>query len=420
MIDLSLIPSSPGVYIYRDKLGEIIYVGKAINLKKRISQYFQRDDALGPKTQSLVSKIISIETKVVSSEIEALVLESSLIKKHHPKYNSLLKDDRSYQYICITREPLPKVYTAFQSNLNNQAHIYGPFPSGSAVKSLLRSLRYVFPYYGRKKHPVKECLYCHLGICPGPSPDPVVYHHNINKIKKILSGKFKSLQRQLKKEMEEASYRSNFELAITLRDQLNAVNYVVSGWRNLGNLFEQINLPEDRSSSAIHELETTLKPYLKLGKISRVECFDISQMGTHHFVGAMTVWQNGHLAKSEYRQFKINSKVTPDDQFMIKEVVYRRLQHPEWSFPDLIVVDGGKPQLSSALSLLTSDKLRSEISIIGLAKKFETIVIKLENDFLEINLPKNSQALKLLTSLRDEAHRFANRYRRQLMAKSIK
>jgi len=412
-VDLTSIPTTPGIYIYRNLAGEIIYVGKAINLKKRVSQYFQRDDALGPKTKTLVSQIASIETKSVGSEIEALILESALIKKHHPKYNSMLKDDRSYQYICITREVIPRIYTVFQSNTPDNVDLYGPFPNGTAVKSLLKTIRHIFPYYGKKKHPATRCLYCHLGICPGPQPDPVLYRQNIGKIKKILSGHFKTLQRQLKKEMDVASKENNFESALQLRNQLQSINYVVSGWHNLNNLFEQVNLPEDRSSSAILELQTTLRSYLSVDKINRLECYDISQMGTKHFVGAMTVWQNGHLAPGEYRKFKINTKVTADDQYMIKEILYRRLQHPEWQFPDLIIVDGGKPQVASATSI-------TDLPVIGLAKKFETIVLKPDNDFIEINLPKNSRALLLLESLRNEAHRFANRYRKELMAKSIK
>ncbi|MFZ2153383.1 MAG: GIY-YIG nuclease family protein [Microgenomates group bacterium] len=421
MIDLKSLPTASGIYIYRNAAGEIMYVGKAINLKKRVSQYFQRDDALGPKTQTLVSQIDSIETKVVGSEIEALILEASYIKKYHPKYNSLLKDDRSYQFICITRDKLPRIYSVFGSQADTTQHLYGPFPSGLAVRSLLKTMRRIFPYYSQKKHPKTLCLYCHLGICPGPSPDSHIYRHNILLIKKILSGKFKLVQRRLQKEMEEASVNQQYETALLVRNQLDALNYVVSGWHNLNNLFEQINLPEDRSSSAISELETTLQPYLNIKNIHRIECFDISQMVDKYFVGSMTVWQNGHLDSSAYRQFKINTKVTQDDQFMIKEVVYRRLQHPEWGTPDLIVVDGGKPQLTAALSLVETPymaSLQNQVNIIGLAKKFETIVIKSNDDFIEINLPTNSKALLLLESLRNEAHRFANRYRRSLMSKS--
>lgn len=420
-VDLQNIPSMPGIYIYRDVSGDIIYVGKAINLKKRITQYFQRDDALGPKTKTLVAQIDTIETQVVGSEIEALILEASFIKKYRPKYNSLLKDDRSYQYICITKAKLPRIFSVFQSRADSKQYLYGPFPSGLAVRSLLKILRHIFPYYGIKQHQKTKCLYCHLNMCPGPDPDPITYRRNIRKIKSILSGKFTTVQRQLKKEMLAASSLHDFELALVLRNQLESINYIVSGWHNLNNLFEQISLPEDRQSSAVSELVTTLKPYLNITKIDRIECFDISQMGTKHFVGAMTVWLKGRLDNSQYRKFRINTKVTPDDQYMIKEVVYRRLQHPEWGTPDLIVVDGGKPQVAAALSaaILSEHSELKDLPVIGLAKKQETIVIKPGDQFIEINLPKNSTALNLLQSLRDEAHRFANRYRKSLMLKSI-
>lgn len=410
MINLSRIPSQPGVYLYRNRIGEIIYIGKAVNLKKRVSQYFHREDALGPKTSTLVSQIDSIETKIVNSEIEALILESTLIKKYQPKYNSLLKDDRSYSYIVITKDKFPLVYSAHFSQLPAKADIFGPFPSGSDVALLLKSIRRIFPYYHRKHGPNK-CLYCHLGLCPGPNVSVFEYRQTTNKIKKILNHKFSLLRRQLEKEMLSQSQQENFEASLVLRHQIESLDYVVSGWKNLRHLFEQITLPEDRQLSAVNELLTTLKPYLPLNKINRLECFDISQMGQKYFVGSMVVWQDGQISKQNYRKFKIYSKVTPDDQFMIKEIVWRRMKHPEWGQPDLIIVDGGKPQLSSASSV-------TNFPVIGLAKRLETIVVKQGNNFVEINLPQNSTALNLLKSLRDEAHRFANRYRKELMQKS--
>jgi excinuclease ABC subunit C len=411
-INLSTLPTSPGCYIYRNSAGEIIYVGKAINLKKRVSQYFQRDDALGPKTKSLVSQIASIETKTVNSEIEALILESSLIKKYHPKYNSQLRDNKSYLYICISKLKIPIVFTAHSSNLPTHADIYGPFPDGSSVKSLLKTIRRLFPFRSVEKHPKTLCLYCHLGLCPGPNPDFKTYHQNITKIKKILNGHFKSLLISLNKEMKIASKSENFEKALILKNQINSLNYIVSGWHNLKNLYADISLPEDKQSQAIESLETTLRPYLNIKDIHRIECFDISQMGTNYFVGSMVVWQNGDIDKSEYKKFKIRSKATPDDQFMMKEVVYRRLQHPGWGTPDLILVDGGKPQVSAISSI-------TDIPLIGLAKRIETIIIKKADSWVEINLPSRSEALLLLERLRNEAHRFANRYRKELMSKSL-
>jgi len=407
MIDLQNLPSSPGVYIYRNIQGEIIYVGKAINLKKRVTQYFQRDDALGPKTKTLVSQIDGIETRVVGSEIEALILESSLIKKHLPKYNSMLRDDRSYIYIVVTHDTLPIIYSIHKSGLPANADVFGPFPSGSDVKSLLKTIRHIFPYY-TKKHGKTDCLYCHLGLCPGPRILSTAYRTNINKIKKILNGKFSLLRRQLVTEMNTYSKQQIYEQSLLIKKQIESLDYVVNGWRNLNNLFSQVNLDDDISSRAISELQTTLSPYLPIKKLHRIECYDISQFGTKYFVGSMTVAIDGKLDHSQYRQFKINTKYTQDDQFMIREVVYRRLQHHEWGTPDLIIVDGGKPQVSS-VSVITN-------IAIGLAKKYETIIIKNNEKFIEVNLPNNSSALNLLKNLRNEAHRFANRYRKKLMS----
>ena len=425
MIDIKNLPSSPGVYIYRNIEGEIIYVGKAINLKKRVSQYFSRDDALGPKTATLVSQIDSIETRVVGSEIEALILESSLIKKYLPKYNSLMRDDRSYLYIVITHEELPIIYSIHKSGLPLNADIFGPFPSASDVKSLLKTIRHIFPYY-TKKHSKIECLYCHLGLCPGPNVSKVSYKKTINKIKKILNGKFSLLKRQLIHEMNIHSKLQKYEQSIVIKKQIESLDYIVNGWKNISNLFTEINLDDDISSRAVIELQTTLKPYLSINKLHRIECYDISQFGNKYFVGSMTVAIDGKLDHSQYRQFKIGNtslrgfakqsrgEILANDAFMIREIVYRRLKHLEWGTPDLIIVDGGKPQVSS-VSLLKSEKLLSDISFIGLAKKFETIVIKKGEKYIEINLPENSSALNLLKNLRNEAHRFANRYRKKLI-----
>lgn len=419
MIDLVSLPANPGIYIYRNSAGEIIYVGKAINLKKRVTQYFQRDDALGPKTATLVSQIDSIETKTVGSEIEALILEASYIKKYRPKYNSMLKDDRTYSFIIITKDEFPLVYSTHLSQIPPKSEVFGPFPSGSDVNSLLKTIRRIFPFYV-KKHGPKRCLYCHLGLCPGPDISRPDYLKVINKIKKILNGKFTLLRRQLVKEMANASKLQDYETSLILRRQIESLDYVVSGWKNLNNLFDQINLPEDRQSSAINELITTLNPFLNISQINRLECFDISQMGTRYFVGSMVVWQNGQIDHSQYRKFRIRLPPSPNDQLMIKEVVWRRLRHSEWGTPDLLIVDGGKPQVTAASAVILSEQSESKnLPIIGLAKRLETIVIKKGDAWREINLPQNSHALLLLQSLRDEAHRFANAYRKELMKKSL-
>ncbi len=417
MIDLSHIPNSPGVYIYKNTVGKIIYIGKAVNLKKRVSQYFQSDNALGYKTNQLVSEIADISFYTVSSEIEALVLESSLIKQYRPKFNSQLKDDKSYIYITITKDKFPLIKPAFKSTLNQNNIFYGPFPDSRSVKSLLKTIRHIFPYYS-KKHDSKPCLYCHLGLCPGVNPDQKEYRANISKIKKILNGHFHKLISQLTKEMNNFSKQQNYELAVLRRDQINSLNYVISGWQSLSHLYQEIDFKEDKYQKACDQLVLTLSPYFpKLKQINRLEGYDISNLGSKVFVGAMTVYQNGKIDTSQYRQFKINTKITPDDQFMIKEIIYRRLKHSEWSYPNILMVDGGKPQVSAAHQALelSTNPQTNQICIIGLAKKFETIVIKTVDDWVEINLPKNSPALQLLQQIRDEAHRFSNRYRKKLI-----
>jgi len=406
------LPTTPGVYIYCDQNKKIIYVGKAINLKNRVSQYFSRPDALGSKTQILVAQIATIQTKTLGSEIEALILESSLIKKHRPKYNSQLKDDKNYIYICITKDKLPLVFSAHLNKLPQNAYIYGPFPDASAVKSILKTIRRFFPFYSRPHMPQK-CLYCHLRLCPGPHPDSKLYRQNIGKIKKILSGSFKKLQTQLKQELKISSKKQNYELAILARDQLLALNYIVGGWKSLSSLLSTVNLQADANQTAINELLSFLKPYFaKLKKINRIEAFDISNSGSNYFTAAMSVFSQDKLDHSQYRQFKIYTKTTPDDPAMLAEAISRRLKHPDWPMPDLILLDGGKPQLSAVSSF-------TALPLIGLAKKEETLIFKSASSWHQVNLPSTSHALLLLQNLRNEAHRFANRYRQKLIQKTL-
>ncbi len=420
---LSRLPSCPGVYLHRNSQSSIIYVGKAINLKKRISQYFQRPDALGSKTSSLVSQIHRISFCKLNSEIEALVLESSLIKRYRPHFNSQLADDRSYLYICITKDKIPLVVSAYKSALPSNSVVYGPFPNARSVKSLLKIIRRLFPYRTTATHPAHSCLYCHLHLCPGANPDPRAYRLQISKIKKILNGQIHRLQKQLAVEMKRYSRLEDYEQALECRRQLESIQYVVDGWRDLSSLYQDVELPDDLQSRAVNELNLLFQPYSPVSwQLKRLECFDISQLGNRYFVGAMTVFQNNRLAKDQYRKFKIKFKtISPDDQFMIKEIVWRRSQHPNWPSPDLIVVDGGKPQVSAVSALFGSNQtfFRS-VLVIGLAKREETIIIKEGESWQEISLPQNSAGLNLLKMLRDEAHRFANKYRKELIKNSIK
>jgi len=400
------LPPLPGVYLYRNKNNEIIYIGKAINLKKRVSQYFKKENNFGPKTQELVKNIAKIDYKIVGSEIEALVLESSLIKKHQPKYNIQLKDNKSYLYITIHKN-----YIETTRRMGD----FGPFPSGAQVRYLLKILRRNFPFYTRPSHK-KTCLYCHLGLCP---KDEKENKKNIKIIKNILQGKINFKLKILNFKLKQYVKKQEYEKAIKIRDSLKALEYISSGWKNISTLTETIQLSTDLTLQSSNEL----KLLLDIPQINRIECYDISQLGHKYFVGAMSVFQDGKIDPSQYRKFRIKSPFCqrgmsvgqgdfegflPNDPAMLREIITRRLKHSQWPYPDLIVLDGGLPQLSIIYDL------PSTISFIGLAKKQETIIT---TGGVKINLPPHSLALQLLQQLRDEAHRFANKYRKFLMKK---
>lgn len=405
------IPHKPGIYIYKDKLKKIIYVGKAIDLKKRVSQYFNTDTALGPKTKTLVSKIDNISYQVVGSEVEALVLEANLIKIHRPKYNSQLTDDKNYLYICISHDTYPRIFSAHFSKLDNQKYdTYGPFPDSSSVKYILKTIRSIFPYRSFVKIHPKNCLYCHLGLCPGSNPNKLKYQKNIKKIKSILSGHIKKIIDKLQTEMFACSKTQDYENALIKKKQIESLVYITSTWKNINKLTNSINLAPDKYIQALQGLKIILSKYVLVNKINRLEAYDISNSAGKYFVGSMVVFQNNSIDNSKFRKFKIRSKTTQDDQYMIKEVVLRRLKHINWTYPDIIIVDGGKPQVSAL-----TGHIPQNIVLLGLAKKEELIILKIQNKWHTIKLPKYSNTLRLLQHMRDEAHRFANYYRLQLV-----
>ncbi len=418
------LPRSPGVYIFKDSKGEVIYVGKAIRLRDRVRQYFYRDNALGPKTKELVSKIKKIETREMDSEIEALVLEARLIKKYRPKYNSQLKDDKSYVLIGISKEDLPLIFKTRQNREKIRADYYGPFPDGGSVQYLLKTIRRIFPYRSCKRLPKKVCLYYHIGLCPGICDEKVSkmsgeeYRQRVGYIKKLLGGRTDSLMKDLRREMKKAAKKEEFEKAEEIKKQMESLEYVTSGWQRVKNLTDKVELLEDSAERIEKELLSVLKKdFPNLKKIERIEGFDISNLG-RTFVGAMSVWEKGSLSKDEYRKFKVYSKESQDDQFMMREVVYRRLKHPEWKKADIILVDGGRTQVSAALEAARAQGKVGACIVLGLMKKEEIMVFKTKDGFREVRLPKQSEGRQVLQLLRNEAHRFANRYRKELREKN--
>ena len=440
------LPHVPGVYIYRNLVGTIIYIGKAKDLKKRVSQYFQRDDAVGPKTELLVSQITSIRTIQTASEFDALILEAKLIHEHAPKYNVVLKDDKSPLYILLTlSETLPHVYTIRRSDLPKKGKkadaLFGPFQSAGVVRSLLRHLRHTIPYCTQKKRTGKPCFYLHIGLCnPCPSDentDPRQYRRNIFRLRDILSGKSNTVLKSLEQDMKAAARENRFEDAVKIRNHIENLYDMLSKKYDPTLYVSSDAAVEDIYANELVSLREALLPYYpSMHNLTRIECYDISNTGGAQATGSMVVLTGGRKDTSEYKRFRIRRENlpaqaglrtqaglpaqagTPNDFAMMKEVVMRRLKHNEWETPDLIVIDGGRGQVSTVMTIL-SERQRVEgspaIPIIGLAKRFEEIIVPLPGDRWKVlRLDFTNPGLHVLERIRDEAHRFAIAYHRLL------
>lgn len=430
------LPQNPGVYIYKNNVGTVIYVGKAKSLRDRVGSYFALSLPQGTKTYALVQRIVDLEYIIVQSEFEALILEAELIKKYRPKYNILQKDDKSYLYIIIRNETfevngskikVPKLITARRTDLLPSDIKYGPYPDGSTAKSILRTVRKIFPFrdcsdtkFNTYKNKGKPCLYGFIGVCSGPcvhnSPEELAeYKKYISSIRKMLSGNSTGIVRKLESQMKKASKSQDYEDATHYRDLLQNFKYIMQQFKSPEAYINNPFLVSDLANESLDEL-IKLVPGLTIKPI-RIECYDISNISGTDAVGSMVVATNGIIDKSQYRKFRIKFKSTPDDFEMMREVLTRRLRRKEWPFPDLLVVDGGKGQVSTAYEVAKT--LNENILIIGLAKKEETIVYFDGHDFQELKYDKTNAGLKLLIRLRDESHRFAQSYHHKLRAKSI-
>lgn len=392
-------------------------MGKAINLRKRVSSYFLNKD-LGEKTRALVSQIEKIKTISVNSEVESFLLEERLIKKYTPRYNINLKDGKSYPLLKITvKEKYPAVVVIRKKD-DLKSLYFGPYTSASSLRTVLKLLRKIFPYQSVVNHSNRLCLYYHLGLCPCPSvTKDENYKKTIKHIVKFLNGNTKQLVKDLGKERKDYSKSEDFENAAIIQKKIDAINLITSPFYKP---FEYENNPNFKSDIRQAELNSLIEILNNNGlfvkKLDKIECYDISNISGTNSTASMVVLTNGEKDTSSYRRFKIrrfyNNK--PNDFAMMQEVLERRLKHLEWQMPNLIVVDGGKGQVSSAKEVL--DKLESDIPLIGLAKRDEIIIT---SNLEEIKLPKDSKALLTIMRIRDEAHRFAITYHKKLRSKSM-
>lgn len=424
----SHLPTKPGVYLFKDEEDKILYVGKARDLKKRVGTYFS-NKKLDTKTIRLVGKVRKVDHILTNSEIEAFLLEAALIKQHKPFYNIQLRDDKTYPYIKIAKgsNEIPYIHLT-RNTADKKGEYFGPYTEVQSVKAVLKILRRIFPFYTSEYNTKKRSLYDHIGLAPDIAKNPEKvkeYKENIKKLKKFLNGDTNRVVKDLKIEQKSFIEQEEFEKAQQVQEKIEKIELITSKFYDPFQYVEKPNLYNEKIKRELDSLKNTLTKYgMNVGKLERIECYDISNLQGKQATGSMVVLQNGDIAKKEYKRFKVRTKNSPDDYHMMKEVLKRRLQHDEWKFPNLIVIDGGKGQVSAALE--ANAALNKRIPIIGLAKKEEVIIIPQKigskMEFTEEKLGKENPGVNLLRRIRDEAHRFARAYhillRKKLLVES--
>lgn len=432
---LKQLPKQPGVYFHKDKDGKIIYVGKAAVLNNRVRQYFQKSRSRDPKTEALVAEIVDTDWMVVESELEALFLEAEMIRRYMPRYNILLRDDKSMSYIRIDYDSDFPTVTTTRRPLDDGARYFGPYLSTLGVRKALKFLRRIFPYaVSRTSNQKRATLYYHLGLDPGLEEGRTSledYRANLRKMMAVIEGKRTNIIKELERDMKRLSKASKFEEAAKVRNQIFALQKL--GQQVIFSDKEFMDISKDHALTELVDL-LSLKGYPR-----RIEGYDISHMQGTDVVASMVVFTNGVSDKGQYRKFK--TKINQNDDFYnMNETIKRRLSDKNlkhWGKPDLILIDGGKGQLDAALK--ARDEMgQINIPFIGLAKREEQIVVSLERsgvsinatilqklggfmsqteDFALLNVPHNSNLIKLLQRIRDESHRFAVSYHSVLKTK---
>jgi len=463
---IAALPSDPGVYIFQNKKGTPLYIGKATHIKERVRSHFYEPEASNPQKSALLSETATIVPYTTPSEIEALILESRLIKSLKPRYNVTLRDDKQYFYVGFTNDTFPRIFLTHQpfKKIRNPKHetrnkskilnsndpnvsdfgfrvsdfsYIGPFTDGTSLKQTLKLLRRIFPYCTCKKPHNQFCLNYHMGkdagYCCGQSSKFKVqseklqfksqnvkeYKSNIHQIQKILEGQGTKVIREIEKEMNATAKAQKFERATVLRNQ----------WEGLQNIFAHRHvIRTERQRHVVPDFEQSEKqgtPYIhhspfNIREMHRIEGYDISNIQGNWAVGSMVVFsQNAEgqfgPQKNAYRKFRIKTVRGANDPAMMREVLQRRLAHTEWPFPDLIVVDGGQTQRNAALQAMNEAKV--SLPLVGLAKREEELYTE-KGRFLLSSLPSHCELL--FRHLRDEAHRFAIGYYRKLHRKSFK
>ena len=428
------LPSEAGVYLFKNSADEIIYIGKAANLRNRVRQYFQKSRARDSKTDALIAEIADLEWIRVETEMDALFLEAELVRRYLPRYNILLRDDKSSVYVRINYDDPHPTLSFTRRPLDDKARYFGPYSNGNEVKRALRYLRRIFPYSTHTGVlPKRACLQYHLGLCPGLEENKTSltdYRANLRKLIQYIKGERVPLIAQIEKDMKRAAKAKDYEAAAQARNQIYALRAIAK--QIVFSDKEFLDLSRDRALSMLSEMLGLPKlPY-------RIEGYDISHMQGSDNVASMVVFTNGIPYKTAYRKFKMRLPGNNDFGHM-EEAISRRLNQKNqkaWGLPDMFLIDGGRGQLSAAIK--ARDQAGVARPMIALAKREEEIVIdqrgslvnvstkalirhnaivRGSDDFLIILLPRNSDAVKLLQRVRDESHRFAVSYHSVLKLK---
>lgn len=409
-----------------DKSGQVLYVGKAKKLRHRLQSYSR--DGLLERTKRLVEITYETRYQVMESEIQALIVEAELIKRYQPKFNVRLKDDKSPLYIAIGSEKFPRirVMRGHELGKGKLVHYFGPFQSGIQVRRLLKIVRRLFPYCSSLSTSRKRaCFYVHLELCPGACVGEVTqreYQKTIRDIIRFLSGEHDTLVKRMEGNIGKLAKAKQYEKASRLKKQLEALKYVSERNRVMDDDMPLPNLAEDKFAVQKKALSQMLVNTVNFrqNKLFRIEGYDVSNLSGQMATASMVVFTEGKPDTSEYRRFKIRGFRDADDPGMIAQALSRRLNHDEWDFPDLILIDGGRTQLTSAIKVI--NKTRLMIPIIALAKKPDRVVYCSSYadppKFDLVPLKKHHSASQLLQFIRDESHRFAKQYHKKLRSKS--
>ena len=428
-LKLSTLPLGTGIYKFLDKDNNILYVGKALNLRNRVKSYFQSEISDRPRIKQMMPLVHDLEVVETNNEIESLVLEAALIKELKPKYNTDLKDDKSYAYIFITTKdefPTVKIVRNITDSELKQGEIFGPYPNSMSTRRIFTYLRKIYPFCTCKSNQETECLYYHLGLCPGPYHGHISkedYRKNIDEIIKFLKGRKKGQIQDLEKQMKKYSKNKHYEEAALLRDKINDLKY-------LGEKID-FDYGETGSKYISRRKEILKKTFKEIGlelgikNLHRIECYDISNIQGKDAYGSMVVAQDGEMRRDLYRIFKIKGDDTPNDPGMLKQVLNRRFKDigkkNDKSFdtkPDIVLIDGGKSQLG-----VVQNSIPKDILLIGISKgkRLKRKGLKLLDEFWMLEKEKSVQISiqnsNIFINLRDEAHRFAITHHRKARGK---